>query len=139
MRSTPFRRVVTIVALTAAGVARPVPSYAQLAPEPPPAVIGEVQLFGEEDVKIEAATKTSIPISKAPGAVTVITARQIRESGARTIPELLRLVSGVNIRWNPMVQTIDMRGFGQNPFTNRVLLLIDGVPYNDWNQGGFPQ
>src|SRR5260370_26081077 len=32
-----------------------------------------------------------------------------------------------------------MGGFGENPFTNRVLLLIDGVPYNDWNQGGFPQ
>jgi outer membrane receptor protein involved in Fe transport len=139
MRSTPFRRVVTIVTLAAVRLALPGPSYAQLAPEPAPAVIGEVQLFGEEDVKIEAATKTSIPISKAPGAVSVITARQIRESGARTIPELLRLVSGVNIRWNPMVQTIDMRGFGQNPFTNRVLLLIDGVPYNDWNQGGFPQ
>src|SRR5260370_2548410 len=32
-----------------------------------------------------------------------------------------------------------MGGFGENPFTNRVVVLIDGVPYNDWNQGGFPQ
>jgi iron complex outermembrane receptor protein len=115
-------------------LAQPAPSSSSSSP-----AIGEVQLFGEEDVTIEAATKTSIPLSKAPGSVTVITARQIRESGARTIPELLRLVSGVNVRWNSMVQTIDMRGFGENPFTNRVLLLIDGVPYNDWNQGGFPQ
>lgn len=132
-------RIVTLVTLTVvpALVARPLAAE-DLAPGAEPA-IGEVQLFGEEDVKIEAATKTSVPLSKAPGAVTVITARQIRESGARTIPELLRLVAGVNVRWNPMVQTIDMRGFGQNPFTNRVLLLIDGIPYNDWNQGGFPQ
>jgi iron complex outermembrane receptor protein len=115
-------------------LAQPAPSSSSSSPS-----IGEVQLFGEEDVTIEAATKTSIPLSKAPGSVTVITARQIRESGARTIPELLRLVGGVNVRWNSMVQTIDMRGFGENPFTNRVLLLIDGVPYNDWNQGGFPQ
>src|SRR4051812_49271149 len=70
---------------------------------PAAAVIGEVQLFGEEDVKIEAATKSSISLSKAPGAVSVITARQIRESGARTIPDALRLVAGVNVRWNPMV------------------------------------
>jgi outer membrane receptor protein involved in Fe transport len=139
MRSIRFRRVVAIVTLAAVPVAVPRPSYAQLAPEPSTPIIGEVQLFGEEDVKIEAATKTSIPLSKAPGSVTVITARQIRESGARSIPELLRLVGGVNVRWNPMVQTVDMRGFGENPFTNRVLLLIDGVPYNDWNQGGFPQ
>ncbi len=118
---------------------------AALAQAPPPmpgeaaAGIGEVKLFGEEDLKIEAATKTQVPVSKAPGAVSVITARQIRESGARTIPDLLRLVPGVNVRWNPMVETIDVRGFGENPFTNRVLLLIDGLPYNDWNQGGFPQ
>lgn len=106
---------------------------------PPTSSIGEVTLFGEEEFQIQAATKTEIPISKAPGPVTVIGAKQIRESGARTIPELLRLVAGVNVRWNPMVQTIDMRSFGQNPFTSRVLLLIDGVPYNSWNKGGFPQ
>lgn len=101
--------------------------------------IGEVSLFGEEEVTIEVATKTETPLSKAPGAVTVITAQQIRQSNARSIPELLRMVAGVNVRWNPMVQTVDVRSFGQNPFTSRVLLLIDGVPYNDWNKGGFSQ
>jgi len=103
------------------------------------AEVGEVTLFGEEEFTIQAATKTELPVSKAPGSVTVISARQIQESGSRTIPELLRLVAGVNVRWNPMVQTIDIRGFGQSPFTSRVLLLIDGVPYNSWNKGGFPQ
>ncbi|MBV9186858.1 MAG: TonB-dependent receptor plug domain-containing protein, partial [Acidobacteria bacterium] len=75
-----------------------------------PKSIGEVTLFGEEQLKVEAATKTEIPISKAPSAVTVVTAKQIAESGARTVPDLLRLVAGVNVRWNPMVQTIDIRG-----------------------------
>lgn len=91
------------------------------------------------NVKVKGATKTAIPLSKSPGAVTVIPYSQIQESGARTVPELLQIVSGVNVRWNPMMQTIDFRGFGANPFTNRVLLLIDGVPYNSWNKGGFPQ
>ena len=99
----------------------------------------DVQLVGEESFTIQAATKTELPISKAPGSVTVITTKQIRESGARTIPELLRLVAGVNVRWNPMVQNFDIRGFGQTPFTSRVLLLIDGTPYNSWDKGGFPQ
>src|SRR3954470_1357332 len=103
-----------------------------------PRAIGEVTLFGEEQLKVEAATKTEIPISKAPNAVTVVTAKQISESGARTVPDLLRLVAGVNVRWNPMVQTIDIRGFGENPFSNRILLLIDGVPYNSGDTGGFP-
>ena len=102
-------------------------------------VISDVKLFADEEIRIKAPAKIEQPISKVPNAVAVITAQQIRESGARTIPELLRLVAGVNIRWNPMVQTIDMRGFGQNPFTSRVLLMIDGVPYNAWDKGGFPQ
>jgi iron complex outermembrane receptor protein len=91
------------------------------------------------NLKVRTATKTDIVVSKSPGAVTVITYAQIQESSARSLPELLRLVAGVNVRWNPMMQTIDMRGFGQNPFTSRVLLSIDGVPYNSWNKGGFPQ
>jgi iron complex outermembrane receptor protein len=104
----------------------------------PPKKIGEVTLFGEEQLKVEAATKTEIPISKAPSAVTVVTAKQISESGARSVPDLLRLVAGVNVRWNPMTQTIDMRGFGENPFANRVLMLIDGAPVNSGDTGGFP-
>src|SRR5438067_172066 len=103
-----------------------------------PKQIGEVTLFGEEQLKVEAATKTEIPISKAPTSVTVVTAKQIRESGARTVPDLLRFVAGVNARWNPMTQTIDIRGFGENPFSNRVLLLIDGAPYNSGDTGSFP-
>lgn len=99
----------------------------------------DLQLLAEEGFMIQAATKTELPVSKAPSSVTVITTKQIRESGVRTIPELLRLVAGVNVRWNPMVQNFDIRGFGQTPFTSRVLLLIDGIPYNSWDKGGFPQ
>lgn len=113
-----------------------VPAVAQIAPSKPQ--IGEVTLFGEEQLQVEAATKTEIPISQAPSAVTVVTAKQIGESGARTVPDLLRLVAGVNVRWNPMGPTVDIRGFGENPFSNRILLLIDGIPYNSGDTGGFP-
>jgi outer membrane receptor protein involved in Fe transport len=119
------------LAALALSLAIAVPSFAQKQ-------IGEVTLFGEEQLKVEAATKTEIPLSKAPASVTVITAKQIRESGARTTLDLLRFVAGVNARWNPMTQTIDIRGFGENPFSNRVLLLIDGAPYNSGDTGGFP-
>ncbi len=108
------------------------------AQQPPPKTLGEVTLFGEEQPKVEAATKTEIPLSKAPNAVTVVTAKQIRESGAKTVPDLLRLVPGVNVRWNPMGPTIDIRGFGESPRPNRILLLIDGVPTNSGDTGGLP-
>ena len=99
----------------------------------------ELEFLEAEKEVIYAATKSIEPVKWAPGSVSVINYAQIRKSGARTIPELLRLISGVNVRWNPMMQTIDIRGFGSSPFTNQVLLLIDGVPYNSWNKGGFPQ
>lgn len=93
----------------------------------------------EKQVTLSAATKTSVPLSKSTSPVTVITREQIDRSGAATIPDLLRMVPGVQVRWNPMMETISMRGFGQSPFTNRVLLLIDGVPYNvQAFTGGFP-
>jgi iron complex outermembrane receptor protein len=100
--------------------------------------IGEVALFGEEELTIQAATKTEVPVLTAPGSVAVVTAKQIRESGAQDLAEVLRLVAGVNVRWNPMVQTLDVRGFGENPFSNRMLILIDGTPYNSGDTGGFP-
>lgn len=84
-------------------------------------------------------TKTGTRLKDAPGSISLISYEQIQNSAATTIPELLRLVPGVNVRWNPMVQTIEIRGFGSNPFTSKVLLLIDGIPYNSWNKGGFPQ
>src|SRR5437016_9688945 len=123
-----------ITPLTGLLLAIALPVVAQQTPQK----IGEVTLFGEEQLKVEAATKTEIPISKAPASVTVITAKQIRESGARTTLDLLRFVAGVNARWNPMTQTIDIRGFGENPFSNRILLLLDGAPFNSGDTGGFP-
>ena len=91
------------------------------------------------DYEVVTPTKSGMPLSKIPGSVSVITYKDIQRSAATTIPELLRLVPGMNVRWNPMVQTIDARGFGSNPFTSKILLMIDGVPYNSWNKGGFPQ
>ncbi|WP_223789301.1 TonB-dependent receptor plug domain-containing protein [Marinicella meishanensis] len=89
--------------------------------------------------EVSAPTKGTTRLADAPGSVSVITYDQIRNSGANTIPELLRQIPGVHVRWNPMVQSIEIRSFGSNPFTSRVLLLIDGIPYNSWNKGGFPQ
>lgn len=111
---------------------------AQPPPAPPGGGLGEVVLFGEENIQVQSVTKTEIPLSKAPASVTVITAKQIRESEARTLVDLLRLVAGVNVRWNPMVPTIDVRGFGENPFSNRLLILIDGQPINSLETSGFP-
>jgi outer membrane receptor protein involved in Fe transport len=89
--------------------------------------------------EIVTPTKSGVPLVKIPVAVSVITYQDIQRSSASTIPELLRSLPGVNVRWSPMTQVIDIHGFGSNPFTSKILLMIDGVPYNSWNKGGFPQ
>lgn len=99
----------------------------------------ELSLDELMDYSVSAPTRTETKLADTPGATSLISYDQIQRSSARTIPEILRLVPGLNVRWNPMVQTIDIRSFGSNPFTSKVLLLIDGVPYNSWNKGGFPQ
>src|SRR5258708_40055694 len=77
-------------------------SLAAQQPAPaPPKTIGGVTLFGEEQPRVEAATKPEIPISKAPTSVTVITAKQIGESRARTVPDLLPLPAGGPSRRGP--------------------------------------
>ncbi|WP_306601405.1 TonB-dependent receptor plug domain-containing protein [Geothrix sp. 21YS21S-2] len=43
-----------------------------------------------------AATKLDLPLAETPQAITVITADQIREQGARTMQEILRYAPGVN-------------------------------------------
>lgn len=91
------------------------------------------------EYEVVTPTRTSLRLADSPGSVRLITNDEIRRSAAQTIPELLRVVAGVNVRWNPMVQTLDVRGFGSTPFSSQVLLMIDGVPYNSWNKAGFPQ
>ena len=105
----------------------------------PSSLLKRLSLEQLMEYSVQAPAKLATPLSDAPGSVSLITYDQIQKSSARTIPELLRLVPGVHTRWNPMVQSIEIRSFGSSPFTSKVLLLIDGIPFNSWNKGGFPQ
>src|SRR6185295_7122421 len=76
--------------------------------------------------------------AEAPGATFVITGEEIERSGAANIFDLLRRVPGVDIRYTPMGGHISIRSTGASPFSEEVLLLIDGSPYNSPDKGGFP-
>ncbi|HKY34104.1 MAG TPA: TonB-dependent receptor [Candidatus Polarisedimenticolia bacterium] len=92
----------------------------------------EMAVLGED------APLMAMPLGEAPGATTVITAAEIARSGAANIFELLRRVPGMDIRYTPMGGHIGIRSAGPSPFTEQVLLLIDGTPYNSPDKGGFP-
>jgi iron complex outermembrane receptor protein len=76
--------------------------------------------------KIVSATKTEQSIQDTAAAVLVVTADDIRRSGATNIPEALRLVPGVEVaRIDASHWAVTIRGFNGR-FANKLLVLIDG-------------
>jgi iron complex outermembrane receptor protein len=78
------------------------------------------------DMEVTSVSKKEEKLSDAAAAIYVITQDEIRRSGATNIPDLLRMVPGVNVaRINVNVWAISIRGFN-NRYANKVLVLIDG-------------
>jgi iron complex outermembrane recepter protein len=78
------------------------------------------------NVKVTTASKQPEEVWKTPAAVFVITSDDIRRSSATTLPELLRLVPGVQVsRSQSNEWAVGIRGFTSG-FSNDLLILIDG-------------
>ena len=82
-------------------------------------------LFQEIPVVVTASRKEQ-PITEAPTTITVITADDIRYSGATNIPDILRMVAGVDIMTiTDRDRQVGVRGF-VTPVSNKLLVLVDG-------------
>jgi iron complex outermembrane receptor protein len=78
------------------------------------------------NLKVTSVSKRSQKLADAAAAIFVITQDDIRRSGARTVPEALRLVPGLEVaRIDENKWAIASRGFNGR-FTNKLLVLIDG-------------
>ncbi len=78
------------------------------------------------DLEIISAFKKPQNLRDTPAAVFVITQDDIRRSGASTIPDLLRMVPGVNVaKVDNSNWAISIRGFN-GLFSNKLLVLMDG-------------
>ena len=87
---------------------------------------------------IVSATRYEEEVQNIPANVTVITAGDIRNSGARNIPELLRTQAGVkvnDITGSRRSYTVDLRGFGETATLN-TLVLVDGRRINQADLSG---
>lgn len=93
----------------------------------------EVVDLGEMSV---TATKTERKVSDVPASIDIITQADIKKAVAQTTDELLKEVSGLDLKHSMGAVTsgtsnkVVMRGLGGTT-EGRVLLLIDGVPMND--------
>ena len=90
----------------------------------------DILFADEEAVQVSIASIKSMSIKEAPGIVTRIDAREIKNSGARDLIDVLRLVAGINFGVDVQGAVgIGMRGnWGHE---GKILLLVDGLEFNE--------
>ncbi|WP_051340242.1 TonB-dependent receptor plug domain-containing protein [Azospirillum halopraeferens] len=78
-------------------------------------------------VRVTSVSKRSEPLSTAAASVYVITAEDIRRSGAISIPQALRLAPNLDVaQLNAYNHAIAARGFNSPESSNKLLVLVDG-------------
>ncbi len=75
------------------------------------------------NVQVYSVSKREESTDSAPGIVTVMTAREMRQIGVRTIEEALRLIPGYQVPFSPRRSSAYARGVPES-----ALVLIDGIP-----------
>ncbi|SFG64628.1 iron complex outermembrane recepter protein [Neptunomonas qingdaonensis] len=87
-------------------------------------------------LEVGIASKIPSKVIETPASVYVLTAESIRRSGARNVPEALRIVPGLNVAavsgnsW-----AVNSRGFNET-FANKFLVLLDGRSLYNHTFGG---
>jgi iron complex outermembrane receptor protein len=78
-------------------------------------------------IEITSVSRRPEPLSDAAASVYVITAEDIRRSGAISLPEVLRLAPNLEIaRDSAQSYAVSARGFNSTDASNKLLVLIDG-------------
>lgn len=78
-------------------------------------------------VEITSVSRRAEPVSDAAAAVYVISAEDIRRSGASSLPEVLRLAPNLQVqRMTAGEYAISARGFNGFETSNKLLVMIDG-------------
>src|SRR3989441_11408989 len=73
-----------------------------------------------------SVSKKEQKLSRTAAAIFVITQEDIRRSGATNIPDLLRMVPGLDVaQINGSTWAIGSRGFNQQ-LANKLLVMVDG-------------
>jgi iron complex outermembrane receptor protein len=88
------------------------------------------------DLEVTSVSGRAKKVSHTASAIYVITAEDIRSSGATSVPDLLRIVPGLQVmQINSHVWAISARGFAQR-YANKLLVLIDGRSIYTTRYGG---
>ena len=98
-------------------------------------LLDEFKWLHEADI-ITIATKHATSISRAPGIGSVITAKQIKQMGLRTLSDILKIVPGFDVQMDRNGE-FEFFARGVEDFdSQKVKVLIDGHSVNDPGSGG---
>jgi len=111
--------------------------------------LAEEKLEGKADGKSEGeaillpeivvtATRNQEKTARIPSHVTVITAEDIRNTSAQTVPDILRGEAGIHVEdytGSGRTATVDLRGFGETGPLNSAV-LVDGRRVDEIDQSG---
>jgi iron complex outermembrane receptor protein len=88
--------------------------------------LGKIDLETLLNIEVTSASKKEQKLSETPAAIYVITQEDIRRSGFTTLPELFRMVPGMQVaRVNGSQWAISSRGFNDS-IANKLLVMVDG-------------
>jgi iron complex outermembrane receptor protein len=95
-------------------------------PQQKPADLTDRSIEDLMNIEVTSVSKKEQKLAQTAAAIFVITAEDIRRSGATNIPDLLRMVSGLDVaQINASSWAISSRGFNEQ-VSNTFLVLIDG-------------
>jgi iron complex outermembrane recepter protein len=117
------RRLAYFAFLLASALSAITATFAQ---EPSQTDLGRMDVEDLLNVKVTSVSKREQSLSRTAAAIFVINPEDIRRSAAATLPDLLRMVPGVDVQQiDANAWAISVRGFNSR-YSNKVLVLIDG-------------
>jgi outer membrane receptor protein involved in Fe transport len=98
------------------------------------------ELLTSTEATVTVGSRHPLPVERTPGTVSMVKSDEIRDLGARTLEDVLRLLPGVDITTDRLGRSsISLRGIAPG-FTGgaseSVLVLLDGEPLNEPVLGG---
>jgi outer membrane receptor protein involved in Fe transport len=98
------------------------------------------ELLTTTDATVTVGSRHPLPVERTPGTVSLVKSDEIRDLGARTLEDVLRLLPGVDITIDRLGRSrIALRGIAPGltgGASESVLVLLDGEPLNEPVLGG---
>jgi iron complex outermembrane receptor protein len=105
-------------------------------PQDKPVDLTDRSLEDLMNIEVTSVSKKEQKLSHTASAIFVITAEDIRRSGATKIPDLLRMVPGMDVaQLNANTWAISARGLNGR-FSNELMVMLDGRPVYSPTFGG---